>query len=88
VNVVKMFGIETKAEKITQEETNIAWGHFCEALKPDPASVSQLTKKGARRGMVHLAYLLVLVGCELDLYGFAMAFRGYWDMGELFIQIL
>lgn len=88
VNVVKMFGIDTMAEKRAQEETNKAWGNFCEALRTDPASVSQLSKKGARRGMVNLAYLLVLVGCELDLYGFAMAFKGYWDMGKVFIKIL
>lgn len=35
-----------------------------------------------------MAYLLVIVGCELDLYGFSMAFPTYWHMDHIIIKLL
>lgn len=37
---------------------------------------------------MNLAYLLVIVGCEIDLYGFAMSWPVYWELDQPLMRIL
>eukprot|EP00746_Dinoflagellata_sp_MGD_P158535 gnl/MRDRNA2_/MRDRNA2_86493_c0_seq1.p1 gnl/MRDRNA2_/MRDRNA2_86493_c0~~gnl/MRDRNA2_/MRDRNA2_86493_c0_seq1.p1 ORF type:complete len:489 (-),score=136.69 gnl/MRDRNA2_/MRDRNA2_86493_c0_seq1:477-1943(-) len=57
-------------------------------LEVDPANATKDWRKKAFGGFVNLMFLLVLVGCEIDLIGFALAFGDYWYMDVVIIQIL
>jgi len=81
--------IEAEAAVRTRERTQEAWENVCKALGTDPATVKEMNKSGAKRGFVNLAYLVVILGCEIDLYGFGMAFLGYWNLKDQeFVKIM
>jgi len=65
-----------------QEQLREAWKVLCVALGTDEQAIKEIGKEGVKRGLVNLAYLAVILGCELDLYGFAMAVTGYWTLPD------
>merc|ERR1719410_978884 len=71
-----------------KKELNKAWETLCVALGTDRESIKQIGHAGVKRGFVNLAYLVVIMGCELDLYGFAMAVRGYWFLPQHFMKLM
>mmetsp|Transcript_84003 Transcript_84003/g.271852 ORF Transcript_84003/g.271852 Transcript_84003/m.271852 type:complete len:375 (+) Transcript_84003:86-1210(+) len=80
--------IHATGEVQTAVALDAAWTALTEALRTDKESIKKVNSKSSWRGLVNLAYLLVIVGCEIDLYGFGMAFQGYWDLDHMILKIL
>mmetsp|Transcript_74794 Transcript_74794/g.173254 ORF Transcript_74794/g.173254 Transcript_74794/m.173254 type:complete len:386 (-) Transcript_74794:114-1271(-) len=72
----------------TEAEKDKAWEGLCKALKTDPKTIQMVRRAGFMRGFINLTFLLVLTGCELDLYGFGMAYADYWALDQLFLRVL
>lgn len=65
-----------------------AWKKLKTALQIDEKGKCWDVIRKKMAGFVNLGFLLVLVGCELDLYGFLMAYGDYWSMNQPIVQIL
>jgi len=74
--------VDTQAAVQKREHVKQAWDVLCIALGTDKTEIAKLNRQGAQRGLVNLAYLAVIMGCEIDLYGFAMAVGGYWSLKD------
>jgi len=57
-------------------------------LDIDPASVRRDRCSSRWGGLVNMTFLVVLVGCEIDLYGFCLVFKDYWNMGIDVMKVL
>lgn len=89
VHEAQLFDVEAKAAVKRREKVKQTWEVLCIALGTDENTIKELNKKGAQRGFVNLAYLVVILGCELDLYGFGMAVTGYWQLkGQTFVKMM
>jgi len=61
---------------------------FEEALGVDAAGMNEANSIGRIIAAVSLSFLIVVVGCEIDLYGFAMSFNDYWVQDIIVVRAL
>lgn len=71
-----------------RENHLLAWDTMMKAFGISKKDQSAVKRQGCVRSFANMFYLVVIVGCELDLYGFMMAFSDYWNMGYLVVRIL
>lgn len=64
-----------------QKAVEEAWG-------VDAAGMKEANGMGRIIAAVSLSFLTVVVGCEIDLYGFAMSFNEYWAQDIIIVRAL
>jgi len=77
-----------KSAKSKKDHMVTAKNTMMQALEIDSKHAKQDSKKKTFGGLVNMMFLCVLVGCEIDLIGFALAFADYWYMDVLIIKLL
>lgn len=65
--------------RIKKEE---AWEFLKKAMRIDDETMAIHDRAASMMGLVKMAFLAVIVGCELDLYAFIMSWPGYWNMPD------
>lgn len=58
-----------------------AWVYICEVLELKDDDIRKDQQEGKCMSGSKFAFLFVILGCELDLYGFTLAFIQYWQAG-------
>jgi len=76
------------ANKDLTRQKNIAWEKMLSAFSISKRDMKDIRRQGIVRSIVNMLYLLIIVGCELDLYGFMMAYATYWFMGYTIVNVL
>jgi len=64
------------------------WKRLAKALRIDVESLKKDSRAQTFGGLVNMMFLTVLLGCELDLYGFMMAFNSYWDLDIAVVRLM
>jgi len=59
-----------------------------QAFGVDAAGMKEAKGVGRIIAVVNFAFLTVVVGCEIDLYGFAMSFKEYWAQDNVLVRAL
>eukprot|EP00931_Biecheleriopsis_adriatica_P087276 TRINITY_DN61774_c0_g1_i1.p1 TRINITY_DN61774_c0_g1~~TRINITY_DN61774_c0_g1_i1.p1 ORF type:complete len:537 (+),score=113.87 TRINITY_DN61774_c0_g1_i1:189-1613(+) len=83
-----LLNIPAEGALAVQQQKAEAWKVLQKAMGVDEKGLKRDSWESWLMGIVNLSYLMVIVGCELDLYGFMMAWQAYWDMGRMELQIL
>lgn len=56
------------------------------ALGIDYETMKNLHRQNRYRSAYQLVFCFVIMGCELDLIGFCLAFMGYWKLGHVMVK--
>mmetsp|Transcript_35657 Transcript_35657/g.63044 ORF Transcript_35657/g.63044 Transcript_35657/m.63044 type:complete len:521 (+) Transcript_35657:155-1717(+) len=83
-----LLNIPAESALNVQQKKQEAWRVLQKAMGVDEAGTKRDACETWIMGLVNLSYLLVIVGCEIDLYGFIMAWSSYWHMGRVELQML